>query len=362
MPVQLVTAAEAASYRKFADFFREKWGRLDPAMIALKREGLPGKQERIVFDMRMSPFDRQHFDLLSKWVGPADKLRLSPIAGDMAALELVLRDQRLFGGLRDVGSPMDVLGGGIGNLWQRFRNMLVGYVGSYGKLGLLKVLDLTIPAAPDAAGYASNRLGLWRRQFDRFTVYSFQPDLLASVTQQLRFEETKQLRAGAFARGRCRTGKHNAVAQQSRILSHAQDGPGQYPPDARLGPAVARSAGELQGGGRVSHGGQAGLPIGRPVRTSQNARRPQPLDCRRTGRRRRAHWTRADSPARIRSAAAELVSRARRRRHDDRQFALRPRANNHATAEIKRPNARQFRTISADYADFRRLRRATNEC
>jgi hypothetical protein len=71
--------------------------------------------------------------------------------------------------------------------------MLVGYVGSYGKLGLLKVLDLTIPAAPDAAGYASNRLGLWRRQFDRFTVYSFQPDLLASVTQQLRFEETKQL-------------------------------------------------------------------------------------------------------------------------------------------------------------------------
>ena len=43
---------------------------------------------------------------------------------------------------------------------------------------------------PDAAGYSANRLGVWRRQFDQFTAYSFQPDVLAAVTPQLRFEES----------------------------------------------------------------------------------------------------------------------------------------------------------------------------
>ena len=32
-------------------------------------------------------------------------------------------------------------------------------------------------------------MGLWRRQFDHFSVYSFQPDVLAAVTPQLRWQE-----------------------------------------------------------------------------------------------------------------------------------------------------------------------------
>jgi hypothetical protein len=185
VPVDRVTAAEAASYGKFAEFYRQQWGRLDPAMIAVQRQALPDNRERVVLDAQMTPFDRRHFAFFSQWAGPADKTRLATVPGDIAALDLVLRDQRLFGGLLDVGMPREIVGG--------LRNMLIGYVGSYGDLGLLRLLDITIPAGADAAGYASNRLGLWRRQFDRFTVYSFQQDVLATVTPQLRFEAAQRL-------------------------------------------------------------------------------------------------------------------------------------------------------------------------
>ena len=189
--VDRVTVAEVASYRKFADFYRSKWGRLDPAMVGLKRESLTGRRERVVIDARLMPFDRRHVDFLAQWVGPADKLRLAAVPGDMAAGELVLSGQRLFGGLRDVGSPLDVMRGS-GTIWDRFRSLLIGYVGSYGPPGLLGLLDAMIPGPADAAGYASNRLGLWRRQFDRFTVYSLQPEVLATVTPQLHFEQTER--------------------------------------------------------------------------------------------------------------------------------------------------------------------------
>ena len=188
VPLERVTAAEAASYRKFADFYRAEWGRLDPVLLGLKRTALPGRREQIVLDVRMTPLDRRHFDFFSQWVGTADKVRLAPVPGDMAALEVVLQNQRLFGGLRDVGAPSDVMAG-PGTILERFRNVLVGYVGSYGPPGLLGFLDLTIPGPPDANGYAGGALGLWRRQFDHFSVYSFQPDVLAAVTPQLRWQE-----------------------------------------------------------------------------------------------------------------------------------------------------------------------------
>jgi hypothetical protein len=200
VPVDRVTAAEAASYAKFAEFYRVKWGRLDPAMVAVKRQAQPGRRERVVIDALMKPFDRRHFEFLAQWVGPADKVRLAAVPGDMAAFELVLTQQRLFGGLRDVGSPVDVMRG-TGTIWDRFHNLLVGYVGSYGPPGLLGLLDVMIPAPADPAGYASNRLGLWRRQFDRFTVYSLQPEVLATVTPQLHFEQ-----AGRPAQARLHVG------------------------------------------------------------------------------------------------------------------------------------------------------------
>ncbi len=64
VPVGRVTAAEAASYRNFADYYRAKWGRLDPVLIGLKRKALPDKREQIVLDVRMTPAGPPAFRLL----------------------------------------------------------------------------------------------------------------------------------------------------------------------------------------------------------------------------------------------------------------------------------------------------------
>ena len=191
-PVGRVTRAEASVYRKFADVFQEKWdGRMDPTIIGIKREALPENREKVVLDVQLSPFAAEHFNFLSQWAGPPDKMQLVPIPGDMVAGELVLQDQHLFGGLADFGPPPQI---GDGRLFPlgRLRDALVGYLGTTGQLGLLGVLDAMITTRPDARGYAGSQLGPWRRQFDGFTVYSLHPEVLAAVTPQLRFVEARR--------------------------------------------------------------------------------------------------------------------------------------------------------------------------
>ena len=104
----------------------------------------------------------------------------------MAAVDLVLANQRVFAGLRDVGRPPNASMA----TWLpmgRLRDFLVGYVGTTGELGLLSILNIGIPPLSDAAGYAVSPLGGWRRQFDQFTVFSFQREVLDEIVPQLRF-------------------------------------------------------------------------------------------------------------------------------------------------------------------------------
>jgi hypothetical protein len=74
----------------------------------------------------------------------------------------------------------------------RLRDLLVGYLGSSGQIGVLGLLDVQILRRPDEQGYSSNLLGLWRRQIGQFTVFSLHPEVLAAVTPQLRFQPAER--------------------------------------------------------------------------------------------------------------------------------------------------------------------------
>ncbi len=190
VPVTRVTAAEAAAYRQFADYYREKWGRLDPILVGVQREELPEGRERISLDLRISPMGSGLYDFLARRVGPPDTSKLAPIPGDVATAELVLANQRIFAGVRDFGPPLEVVNGRIfpaGPL----RDVLVGYLGNVGQPGLLAVLDLQMFGEPDPNGYTRSPTGLWRRQLDEFTVYSLHGEVLAEVTPQLRFGQAE---------------------------------------------------------------------------------------------------------------------------------------------------------------------------
>jgi len=168
---------------------------MDPTIVGIKRhhpEGtLPENRERVVVDAQLSPFAREHFELLSRWAGPPSPQQLAPIPDDLAAGELVLKDQILFGGLQDSRPPLDTAGGlvlPVGKL----RDLLVGYLGSSGQIGLLGLLNVQILRRPDEQGYSSNLLGLWRRQIGQFTVFSLHPEVLSAVTPQLRFQPAER--------------------------------------------------------------------------------------------------------------------------------------------------------------------------
>lgn len=191
VPVEKVTAAEAADYRQFVSFYSGHWGNLDPVVIGIQRSSPEKGLEKVVVDARMMPFSRTNFDRLQQTFGAADTYRLAPIPQNLAALEVILKDQRLFGGLQDVNPPgMTQVGsslpGGI------FRNFLVGYMGADGPLGPLGLLNLGMFSPPDAAGYARNPLGGWRLSAGSFTLFSFQPQVLAGVASQLQYVEVDQ--------------------------------------------------------------------------------------------------------------------------------------------------------------------------
>ncbi len=188
LPFDKVTAQEAAAYQRFVSFYRQKWGRLDPMMVGIRRHVLPDNQERIVIDVEANPFARAHYDKLAQRLGPADETQIAPLPGDIMFLEAQLTDQRIFGGVQDVGMPFNIEDGQFiprGGLF----NTIVGYLGTTGRMGLLSILNQLISTPTDANGFAGAEFGLWRHQDERFTVFSFQQDVLAAVCAQLHFEE-----------------------------------------------------------------------------------------------------------------------------------------------------------------------------
>ena len=85
--------------------------------------------------------------------------------------------------------PLDLSGGRV-ELTGRLRDILVGYVGTNGPVGVLGFLQQPIILPPDVRGYPGLRLGpLWQKSGE-FTVFSLQPEVLKTVVPQLRFVES----------------------------------------------------------------------------------------------------------------------------------------------------------------------------
>lgn len=194
VPVRGVTQAEAAAATAAAQKYAASWEQMTPIIAAVARskavrEGL----ERVSIDVRMTPLAARQHSTIASFLGSPSKQRLAPIAGDVVAFDAVLTkrqgegDYHLFGGLRSIdprltsGTMMEKLLGMFGG------TELVGYIGAWPEPGLLRLLGATANVPVDEAGYSQFITGSWRRIFGQFTVMSFQPELLASVTPQLKF-------------------------------------------------------------------------------------------------------------------------------------------------------------------------------
>ncbi len=195
-----VTAAEAATYRDFARDYSSAWGSMDPLVARIQRQALPdGKFERVSIDIQAAPLAEKHVALLSKWLGEPTDQRLATVPGNAVQFEAVVRggtffsggEHHLFGALRDA-DPAIALDPGANLIARLFTSQfqgLQGYLGAWPNPGFLRLIGGASNAQPDAAGYSQLLTGLWRRQFNDFTLVSFHQPILAQISPQLRFEK-----------------------------------------------------------------------------------------------------------------------------------------------------------------------------
>jgi hypothetical protein len=190
--VTAVSRHEAETFREFAQFYQSTWERLDPVLVGIRREPRPDSRERIVADLRMTPFSRKHFETVSQRLGAPEANRLAPIPADSVDFELVLARQRLFGGLQFIGPGMEVIEGRMLPLG-RLKNLVVGYLGTDGELGWLGLL---LPQGKvglvDRAAPLQEEPKVWSDKFDRFRVFSFHREVIQEVIPQLRFEKAER--------------------------------------------------------------------------------------------------------------------------------------------------------------------------
>jgi hypothetical protein len=202
VPLAKVSPSEQAAYARFAEVYRANWGRLDPVLAGIRRHGEGPGLERIEVDARMTPIDKQNFDTLKRFAGPADQKRMAPVAGNAVSGELILPTQRLFAGVQGFGpglpaaqneafsfsapslpsfsfpsSSMSILG-----------LMPLGYVGSIGNPFLLGFVAGG-PVPNEVQGFSVGPLGLARYHNGLVTAYSFQRELLEQVAPQLQLAD-----------------------------------------------------------------------------------------------------------------------------------------------------------------------------
>jgi hypothetical protein len=192
VPFGKVTRSEAARYAEFRRELNSQVGALVPISLALKRETWPENPEwdRITTDVRIANYSQSRLAPLARMLGPAAGVRVAPIDGDVASVEVIVdalgQPVHLFGGVRDFRTPLVVRQGEVQSDAPP-AEFIRAYVGGFPRPHLLDRV-FGRPTGPfDDLGIArNNRLfDLWLRRADDFFLFSFKRDVLLEVGQQL---------------------------------------------------------------------------------------------------------------------------------------------------------------------------------
>lgn len=104
-----ITESELEAYENFSRYYRSQWERMDPAILALKRQTAAQGRQRITVDVHITPYARRHYQSLADSLGNANAWKLIPLKGDLAQGSInfgeragFVRDQFGFAGVRDL--------------------------------------------------------------------------------------------------------------------------------------------------------------------------------------------------------------------------------------------------------------------
>ncbi len=193
-PLTAITAHEAEQAARRAELFLQQWKRLDPLVVGVKRYQLNDQGlERVVIDGHVSLLAEEKYGRYVAMLGPLTNTRVAMAADDIisvqASLQPALRGDpphHFFAALKDANVlPLSTqLPQGFFQ-WLPLARSTPGYLGSWPNAGYLDLL----PATPDAAGFSQHLLGLWRRQWNDFSVISFDRGILEALPSQIRVTE-----------------------------------------------------------------------------------------------------------------------------------------------------------------------------
>lgn len=206
-----ITPTERASYDTFAEKYAAQWRRVDPVIIGVRREVQPraaGDRERVVLDVHITPYARQHYAFYAGFLAPPDNRQLQSIPGNVIEGEVRLNsllgrpissDHRLFGGLRDFVPEFGIHDGQV--IVSRGANDsdVPIYAGETPP-ALLRGWLPENNAPKDADGYehaTGGTLTSWRRTLDEFFIAAQQKDILEAISPHLKVgpaERPAQLR------------------------------------------------------------------------------------------------------------------------------------------------------------------------
>ena len=194
MDIQRVTQTELDWFTERANFFTNNIKSLDPMMVAVKRYQEENKLERIVFDAEVLPFGEDRYKWLLKRMGPPLKQEVRSSPDDIVHFEASLQGglaggpaetHHLFGAVQDYLDPnIDLRPKSFLGMLETFKQT-PGYVGAWPNPGYTDWMP-QLGGQPDAFGYTYSRLlGLWRLQFEDFSVLAFDQRRLETLKVHL---------------------------------------------------------------------------------------------------------------------------------------------------------------------------------
>ena len=205
VPLDRVTEAEAEWYRGIAAAYSQRFPQMDPIILALRREDVPGDDqlERVAVHAEIAPLVPEKYGKWAQQLGPPTRVAMRFAPDDIVTVQAhVASDMlgpptHLFVGIKDTLPPPPDQFKGILKTYFALQQ-LPGYLGAWPQTGAIDRLPLGLGRGrPVGPGMTRLIGGVYRYTGGGFSVLSFQPDVLNAT---LPFLEATEVEDSATAR------------------------------------------------------------------------------------------------------------------------------------------------------------------
>ncbi|MEM0926270.1 MAG: hypothetical protein AAGJ83_09570, partial [Planctomycetota bacterium] len=195
--IDSVTAAEFDWYQRIADSYSGRFPQMDPIIVALKREEIPGNPdlERVAVHAEIAPLTPEKYGKWAKQLGPPTRVSMRFAPDDIVAVQGHVASEQLgpathlFAGIKDSYPPAPEDFDGLLGIYRSLRQ-LPGYLGAWPQPGALDRLPLGLGRGrPIGPGMSKLIGGLYRYTGGGFSILSFQQDILAATLPYLEAAE-----------------------------------------------------------------------------------------------------------------------------------------------------------------------------